>query len=91
MTGPTALSLRETAALLSSLKKHPLRYEDEPIAEAKKWRSKLGVPPWEVDTWVGSYEAIAAGEFETVDPAPSAILERPPSSLKEYLSVHSSF
>jgi NAD(P)H dehydrogenase (quinone) len=91
MTGPTALNLRETAALLSSLKKQPLRYEDEPIEEAKKWRSKLGVPPWEVDTWVGSYEAIAAGEFETVDPALSAILERPSSSLREYLSVHSSF
>jgi len=26
-----------------------------------------------VDTWVGSYEAIAADEFETVDPAPLLI------------------
>lgn len=87
MTGPMALSLHETAALLGSLKKQPLRYEDEPIEEAKEWRSKLGVPQWEVDTWVGSYEAIAAGEFERVDPALSVILERPAMSLEEYLSV----
>jgi hypothetical protein len=30
---------------------------------ANEWRSKLWLPAWEVDTtWVGSYEAIAAGE-----------------------------
>ena len=50
-------------------------------------RSKLGVPAWEVDTWVGSYEAIAAGEFETVDPALATILERPASDLKTYLAA----
>ena len=87
MTGPTALSLHETAAVLGSLKKQHLRYEDEPMEEAKEWRSKLGVPQWEVDTWVGSYKAIAAGEFETVDPALSVILGRSARSLEEYFSV----
>ena len=87
MTGPTALSLHETAAVLGALKKQPLRYEDEPIEEAKEWRSKLGVPRWEVDTWVGSYEAIAVGEFERVDPALSVILKRPARSFEEYVSV----
>jgi len=87
MTGPSALSLSETAALLSSLRQRTLRYEDEPVDAAKKWRSKLGVPAWEVDTWVGSYEAIAAGEFETVDPALATILERPASDLETYLAA----
>ena len=87
MTGPSALSLSETAALLSSLKQRTLRYEDEPVDAAKAWRSKLGVPAWEVDTWVGSYEAIAAGEFETVDPALATILERPASDLETYLAA----
>src|SRR6201992_3827247 len=86
MTGPSALSLSETAALLSSLKQRTLRYEDEPVDAAKAWRSKLGVPAWEVDTWVGSYEAIAAGEFETVDPALATILGRPASDLERYLA-----
>jgi NAD(P)H dehydrogenase (quinone) len=90
MTGPTALSLTETAALLSSLKHLALRYEDEPLKAAKDWRSKLGVPAWEVETWVGSYEAIAAGEFETIDPALAAILGRPASDLKTYLSARPS-
>jgi NAD(P)H dehydrogenase (quinone) len=87
MTGPSALSLSETAALLSSLKHRALRYEDEPVGEAREWRSKLGVPVWEVDTWVGSYEAIAAGEFETVDPALASILGRPVSDLETYLKT----
>ena len=87
ITGPSALSLSETAALLSSLKHRKLRYEDEPVDAAKEWRSKLGVPAWEVDTWVGSYEAIAAGEFEAVDPALATILGRPVSDLETYLAA----
>jgi NAD(P)H dehydrogenase (quinone) len=90
LTGPSALSLSDTAALLSTLKHRTLRYEDELVDAAKDWRSKLGVPAWEVETWVGSYEAIAAGEFETVDPALAAILGRPVSDLKSYLSAHPS-
>jgi NAD(P)H dehydrogenase (quinone) len=88
MTGPTALSLSETAALIGSLKHRSLRYEDEPVDVAKEWRSKLGVPTWEVDTWVGSYEAIAAGEFEAIDPALGTILGRPASGLQTYISGH---
>jgi NAD(P)H dehydrogenase (quinone) len=87
ITGPTALSLSETAALLSSVKHRILRYEDEPVEAAKQWRSKLGVPAWEVNTWVGSYEAIAAGEFETVDPGLATILGRPASDLETYLAA----
>jgi NAD(P)H dehydrogenase (quinone) len=86
MTGPTALSLSETAALIGSLKHRSLRYEDEPVDVAKEWRSKLGVPTWEVDTWVGSYEAIAAGEFEAIDPALGTIVGRPASGLQTYIS-----
>jgi NAD(P)H dehydrogenase (quinone) len=88
MTGPSAFSLSETAALIGSLKRQALNYEDEPVEAAKGWRSKLGVPAWEVDTWIGSYEAIAAGEFETVDTALSTILGRPASDLESYLTAH---
>ena len=90
LTGPCALSLSDTAALLSTSKHRTLRYEDELVDVAKDWRRKLGVAEWEVETWVGSYEAIAAGEFETVDPSLAAMLGRPVSDLKTYLSAHSS-
>jgi hypothetical protein len=66
----------------------PRRYEDEPVDAAKKWRTKLGVSAWDLDTWVGSYEAIAAGEFERVDPALGTILRRPASDLEAYLAAH---
>src|SRR4051794_33538809 len=87
MTGPSAINLAETAALLSSLTRRALRYEDEPVSAAREWRSRLGVPAWEVDTWVGSYEAIAAGEFETVDPALATILGRPASDLETSIAA----
>ena len=90
MMGPSALSLTETAALISFVKHRALRYEDEPLHAAREWRSKLGVPAWEVETWVGSYEAIAAGEFEVVDPSLAEILGRPVSDLKNYLSARPS-
>jgi NAD(P)H dehydrogenase (quinone) len=86
MTGPSALDLADTAAALSSFMHRTLRYEDEPVPAASEWRSKLGVPAWEVDTWVGSYEAIAAGEFERVDPALATILGRPASDLATYIA-----
>jgi NAD(P)H dehydrogenase (quinone) len=91
MTGPAALSLNETATLIGSLKHRSLRYQDEPVDTAKEWRSKLGVPAWEVDTWVGSYEAIAAGEFEAIDPALGTILGRPASDLQTYFSGRPDF
>jgi NAD(P)H dehydrogenase (quinone) len=86
MTGPSALDLADTAAVLSSFMHRTLRYEDEPVPAASEWRSKLGVPAWEVDTWVGSYEAIAAGEFERVDPTLATILGRPASDLATYIA-----
>ena len=85
MTGPAAISPEETAALLSSLQHKSLRYEDEPVAAAREWRSKLGVPAWEVDTWVGSYEAITAGEFDIVTSDLSGLLKRPAADLAKYV------
>ena len=77
--------MSKTAALLSSLKHCWLFYEDEPRDAAKEWRRKVGVPAYEVDTWVASHEAIAGGEFETADPALASILGRPASDLQMYI------
>jgi NAD(P)H dehydrogenase (quinone) len=58
--------LQETAQQVSSLTGRHLRYVRESVDEGRAWRTKLGAPAWEVDTWLGSYEAIAAGELEKV-------------------------
>jgi uncharacterized protein YbjT (DUF2867 family) len=66
VTGPEALSLAETADRLSALVGPPLSYQPETREQALAWRRGLGAPEWEVDAWVSSYEAIAAGELASV-------------------------
>ena len=41
----------------------------ETLEEGWRWRSQLGAPDWEVDTWLGSYVAIAKGDLEPVSDA----------------------
>src|SRR4051794_25718658 len=61
------------------------------ITRKRHWKtrmpgvSNLGVPDWEVQTWVGSYQAINAGVVARVDPALASILGRPASDLVSYL------
>lgn len=86
VTGPEALSLSETAVKMSALVDRSLEYEDETVEEARAWRSEFDVPDWEVDTWVGSYLAIAAGEFAETSDTVRHLTGRPPYGLDEYFS-----
>ncbi|WP_263359665.1 SDR family oxidoreductase [Acidicapsa ligni] len=89
MTGPSALSLAETAEVLSDITERQLRYQEESIEQAYTWRRTLGASEWEVGAWVGSYEAIQAGEVAYVDSSLGAILGRPTSDLASYLRARS--
>jgi NAD(P)H dehydrogenase (quinone) len=82
VTGPEALTLAEAAARLSALAGRPLRYEDEPLDEARRWRLATGARPWQVEAWVGSYRAIAAGELAPVSDAVARLTGRPPLGLE---------
>ena len=84
VTGPEILTLQETARQISLLVGRELRYEEESVEEGRKWRNTLGAPAWEVDTWLGSYEAIAAGELDTVSDTVAQITGEQPLSLLKY-------
>jgi NAD(P)H dehydrogenase (quinone) len=86
LTGPEALTLAETAARLSTLTGRDLRYEEETVEEGRAWRKRLGAPDWEVETWLGSYEAIAAGELERTSDAILRLTGREPYTLEGYFS-----
>jgi pyrimidine deaminase RibD-like protein len=58
--------LAETAERLSPLVGRQLSYQPETREEALAWRSKLGAHDWEINAWVSSFEAIAAGELAQV-------------------------
>lgn len=66
LTGPEALSLAEVAALLSAAQHRPVSYHNETLAEAYASRAGYGAPDWQVDAWVSTYTAIAAGELAGV-------------------------
>lgn len=85
ITGPESISLTETAFRLSALLGKTLRYQEETINEAEEWRKVLGAPQWEVDTWVGSYLAIANNEVGKVSNNVKMITGRNPLTIEEYL------
>ncbi|MCB1324998.1 MAG: SDR family oxidoreductase [Leptospiraceae bacterium] len=88
VTGPEALDLDEIAARLSKILGRELVYEPESVEAGRAWRSKTGAPDWEIDTWLGSYEAMQAGELGAVSQTVSQILGRPPITIEECLARH---
>src|SRR3954453_2153305 len=66
VTGPEALSMAEAAAVLSEVTGRPAEFRDQTLEEAWATRRPSGHPDWEVEGWVTSYLAIAAGELATV-------------------------
>ena len=85
LTGPEALTLTEVAALVTEVTGTPTRYLDETVPEAYASRASYGAPDWQVDAWVSTYTAIAAGEVAAVSDAVPRLTGRPATSLRELL------
>ncbi|MGA5304769.1 SDR family oxidoreductase [Nucisporomicrobium flavum] len=77
LTGPQALTFAEMAATVGA------RFHDETLEEAYASRARYGAPGWQVDAWVSTYTAVAAGEMSTVDPAIEQLTGRPARTLAE--------
>jgi uncharacterized protein YbjT (DUF2867 family) len=78
LTGPAALTLGEVAAALSRHLGREIRYEDETLEEAYRWRAKYGAEKWQVDAWVSTYRAIAQGELARVTNDVERVAGHPP-------------
>ena len=85
LTGPQDLSLAEAADVLSERTGRPVTYRPETVAEAYASRAGLGAPDWQVDAWVSTYTAIAAGELAGVSPAVAELTGRPGRTLRAVL------
>ena len=66
LTGPESLSLHEMAAIVAEATGRAVTYQPETEAEAYASRAAYGAPDWQVDAWVSTYTAIAAGELARV-------------------------
>ena len=69
LTGPEELTLTEVAAVLSAVTGRAVTYVPETLEEAFASRASYGAPDWQVEAWVSTYTAIAAGELAGVSPA----------------------
>jgi NAD(P)H dehydrogenase (quinone) len=79
LTGPEALTLAEIAAVVGA------EYHPETLAEAYASREIYGAPDWQLDAWVSTYTAIAAGEMSTVTTHVADLTGHPPTSVAELL------
>lgn len=66
LTGPEAVSLDDLARRASAALGRAIRFVDETVEEAYASRASFGAEPWQLDAWVSTYQAIAAGELARV-------------------------
>lgn len=82
LTGPQELTMAEIAATIGG----GVRYLAETVEEAYASRASYGAPAWQVDAWVSTYTAIAAGEMAGVSRDIPDIIGRPATSLAQLLA-----
>ena len=88
VTGGRAFTLAEAAAELSELSGRSVVYRDETLAEARASRAGYGAPDWQVEAWISTYAAIAAGELDVVSDTVARLAGHTPSTLADYVRAH---
>jgi NAD(P)H dehydrogenase (quinone) len=88
VTGPEALSMAEAAAVLSEVTGRRVGYRDQSVEEAWATRRPSGHPDWEIEGWVTSFLAIAAGELATVTDVVPTLTGHPALTVAEHLRRH---
>jgi uncharacterized protein YbjT (DUF2867 family) len=87
LTGPEALTLTEVAETISAVTGRPVSYVAETLEQAYASRTAYGAPDWQVDAWVSTYTAIAAGELATVSSAVPDLTGHPARTLADVLGA----
>jgi NAD(P)H dehydrogenase (quinone) len=88
VTGPEALTLAEAAVVLEQATGIPAEYRPQIVHEAWATRRPSGHPDWEIEGWVTSYLAIAAGELASVTDVVLRLTGRPARTVAEHLRAH---
>jgi uncharacterized protein YbjT (DUF2867 family) len=88
VTGPEALTMAEAAAVLAEVTGRPAEYREQTVEEAWATRRPSGHPDWEIEGWVTSYLAIAAGELDRVTDVVPRLTGHPARTVAEHLRAH---
>lgn len=86
LTGPDAFTLAEAAATMTEVLGRVYSFQDETLEEAYASRARYDAPAWQVDAWVSTYTAIAAGELAGVTDDVRRLTGREPMSLRELMA-----
>jgi uncharacterized protein YbjT (DUF2867 family) len=86
LTGPEELTLAQAAEVLSTGTGRTISYHPETVEEAYASRASYGVPQWQLDAWVSTYTAMAAGEMAGLSPDVHGLTGQDPISLAEFLT-----
>lgn len=86
LSGPEDLSLARAAELLTAGTGRTITFHNETVEEAYASRASYGAPPWQVDAWVSTYTAIAAGELAGPTSAVHELTGREPLGLAQFLA-----
>lgn len=85
MTGGTAISMAEAAAAIAAATGRPVRYHEETLEEAYASRAKYGAQRWQLDAWVSTYTAMAAGDLAHVSDDVRRLTGHRPLTMEEVL------
>jgi uncharacterized protein YbjT (DUF2867 family) len=86
LTGPEDLSLARAAEHLTAGTGRTIVFHNETLEEAYASRASYGAPPWQVDAWVSTYTAIAAGELAGPTSAVHELTGHEPLGLAQFLA-----
>ncbi len=86
MTGPVALTMAEVAQILSAGLGRDITFHNETIDEAYASRRHPDLADWQLDAWVSTYTAFAAGDLAAVSDDVRTITGRRPTSLEDLLA-----
>ena len=92
-TGRTSFVSRDDladvgAAVLTEVTGVPTEYRPETVEEAWASRRPSGHPDWEIEGWVTSYLAIAAGELSLVTDVVERVTGHPAKTVAQHLRDH---
>lgn len=85
LTGPAAFTLAEAAEIISVHQGRLVRFVDETLDQAWDSRRSYGAPDWQVQAWISTYTAIAAGELAGVTGDVERLTGRVPMTLADVL------
>ena len=88
LSGGEAFTMTEAAEIITRETGRDVRFVNETLEEARESRRPSGAPDWEIEGWVTTYAAIAAGELDVVTDHVERIAGHPPMTLTELLQRH---